>query len=527
MLKNVAGQKVYLSAWNLITDSPETGYAASIAIKIEKDGGGLGDPSGGATNPAELDNTNAKGVYVYSPSATDSNADCVFVTGVPDDAFIVVSSVVLYTRPANFSDMVIDGSGRVDVGKWLGQAVTLSSGNKPDVNVNEVSDDSVAADNLEAQYDRTGVIGDTFPFTQSEGAAIGGGLAINITMTSVTVIEGSEQGLANASTSDDSRWTGDDDGSGAEFIFRCTPADTSDIPVEIMFEGYYDEPVGATNGATLQVYNFNTAIWDTIGTFTNSTKDENHEVPLSHAHKAPGGGTLETVAYTIGDVLVKFKQDTTETGNACLLIDLILVGFVGNLVTAEEIVDEWENQSQADPTGFHVNVKEINGTSQTANDNGADINTLITQVGTAGAGLTDLGGMSTGMKAGVEAEATDALAAYDPPTKAELDAAESNIRGADSDTLETLSDQLDGINNPTGAGSITFTYTVTDADSGDPIADVDVWVTTDAAGANVVAGTLQTNAVGVVVFMLDPGNYYIWRQRSGYNFSDPDLETVV
>ena len=30
-----------------------------------------------------------------------------------------------------------------------------------------------------------------------------------------------------------------------------------------------------------------------------------------------------------------------------------------------------------------------------------DINTLITQIGTAGAGLTDLGGMSTGMKAGI------------------------------------------------------------------------------------------------------------------------------
>lgn len=73
--------------------------------------------------------------------------------------------------------------------------------------------------------------------------------------------------------------------------------------------------------------------------------------------------------------------------------------------TATAIVDEWETQSQADPTSFHVNVKEVNGTAQTANDNGADINTLITQVGTAGAGLTDLGGMSTGMIAEVTAAA--------------------------------------------------------------------------------------------------------------------------
>lgn len=48
--------------------------------------------------------------------------------------------------------------------------------------------------------------------------------------------------------------------------------------------------------------------------------------------------------------------------------------------TATAIVDEWEAQSQADPTGFHVNVQEIAGTAQTANDNGADLNTLISRV---------------------------------------------------------------------------------------------------------------------------------------------------
>ncbi len=36
--------------------------------------------------------------------------------------------------------------------------------------------------------------------------------------------------------------------------------------------------------------------------------------------------------------------------------------------TAAQIVDEWETQSQADPTGFHVNVMEVNGTAQGATD---------------------------------------------------------------------------------------------------------------------------------------------------------------
>jgi hypothetical protein len=52
----------------------------------------------------------------------------------------------------------------------------------------------------------------------------------------------------------------------------------------------------------------------------------------------------------------------------------------------------------------------------------ADTVDIQAQIGTAGAGLTDLGGMSTGMKAEIEAECTDALNAYDPPTNAEMEA---------------------------------------------------------------------------------------------------------
>jgi hypothetical protein len=48
-----------------------------------------------------------------------------------------------------------------------------------------------------------------------------------------------------------------------------------------------------------------------------------------------------------------------------------------DLASPSDIVDEWETQSQADPTGFHVNVIEVGGTAQTANDNGADINAIL------------------------------------------------------------------------------------------------------------------------------------------------------
>ena len=72
-----------------------------------------------------------------------------------------------------------------------------------------------------------------------------------------------------------------------------------------------------------------------------------------------------------------------------------------DIASASDVVDEWETQSQADPTGFHVNVLEVNGTAQTANDNGADINAILADTGTDGVALAD--GSITAAKIGADA----------------------------------------------------------------------------------------------------------------------------
>jgi hypothetical protein len=57
---------------------------------------------------------------------------------------------------------------------------------------------------------------------------------------------------------------------------------------------------------------------------------------------------------------------------------------------------------------------------------------------------SQISGLNDISPAEVNAEVDTALADYDAPTKTELDTAESNIRGADNDTLKTISDQVDG-----------------------------------------------------------------------------------
>lgn len=59
--------------------------------------------------------------------------------------------------------------------------------------------------------------------------------------------------------------------------------------------------------------------------------------------------------------------------------------------TKADIVNEWETQSQADPTGFHVNVKEVNGTAQTAGDLGAGVAAILADTGTDGVVLKAAG----------------------------------------------------------------------------------------------------------------------------------------
>lgn len=79
--------------------------------------------------------------------------------------------------------------------------------------------------------------------------------------------------------------------------------------------------------------------------------------------------------------------------------------------------------------------------------------------------------------------------------------------------------------------SVQFTYTLTDNDTGLPIEGAQIWFATDIVGSNIVWAGI-TDAFGVVrdihsqLPRLDPGTYYVFRQKAGYTFNDPDTEVV-
>lgn len=78
-----------------------------------------------------------------------------------------------------------------------------------------------------------------------------------------------------------------------------------------------------------------------------------------------------------------------------------------------------------------------------------------------------------------------------------------------------------------GPGGSAYTATVERSDTSAPIAGASLWITTDQAGANVIAGTLSTNAQGAATFQLQAGGYFLWTYAQGFNATNPAPITVT
>ena len=161
----------------------------------------------------------------------------------------------------------------------------------------------------------------------------------------------------------------------------------------------------------------------------------------------------------------------------------------------------------------------------------ADIDTLLTRLTGARAGyLDELGPMPGAIPDDLRVIDTNVDTILDDTDTMEADLKSymlTDIIGADSDTLESLSDQLDTVG--TGSGATAETYTVTDSTTGLPIDGVRVWMTSDIAGTAEIGGSGHTNALGQVTLRHDVPTgttIYVWRELAGYSFDDPDIEVA-
>lgn len=86
---------------------------------------------------------------------------------------------------------------------------------------------------------------------------------------------------------------------------------------------------------------------------------------------------------------------------------------------------------------------------------------------------------------------------------------------------------LDGPGAPTGPGGISVVIPVTA--NNQPVDGAAVWITTDPEGTNQIAGVIHTDTFGRTnpAFTLEAGIFYVWVQKAGINFPNPQAIEVL
>lgn len=89
--------------------------------------------------------------------------------------------------------------------------------------------------------------------------------------------------------------------------------------------------------------------------------------------------------------------------------------------------------------------------------------------------------------------------------------------------LSVITEKLDAIRGP---GDDTVEFEINDA-AGNAIPHCSCWIATDSAGSNVITDVWETDENGKVYFLLDPGTYYLFRQKNGYELTSPQSFTYA
>lgn len=174
-------------AWDTSNNQGKTGDSANFTLRLVKDGGTPAAPTNAVSEP---DSTNMPGIYEITLTAAEMNADFITLHGVSSTANISIIPVFIHTEGGNLDATVssrlapttggrtldvttggtagvnlgnvegtltqanvgwVDASSRVDVGSWLGTAVTVSATTSlPEVDSKSISDNTTAANNVEA-----------------------------------------------------------------------------------------------------------------------------------------------------------------------------------------------------------------------------------------------------------------------------------------------------------------------------------------------------------------------------------------
>ncbi len=184
--------------------------------------------------------------------------------------------------------------------------------------VTAISTDTTAANNLELQYDTTGLTGDTFPSTQSQLSGITNvGSAVHKPAASYTLTTGTQSAnlFSDTQALNGTRHTHTDTAGAIEFYYEFTIG--SGIPSSVQVTGYVN---GGNDDIGVYGYDWVTTAWVQIGTFFGKNNQNNEVNSYDLFVDMVGSAGNE------GVVRVRFYNVSGLT-SATIAIDQVFVAF--------------------------------------------------------------------------------------------------------------------------------------------------------------------------------------------------------
>lgn len=333
-LKQSTAVDVLIGPFVDILDGATSETGESPTVKLSKNGQALGAKSD-ATTPV----SDADGYYNCELDATDTNTVGTMIltvaasaTALPIRHEFQVMEEAVYDALFASSAAAFDANQRVDVGSWLGTAVTTSGTTaKPEVDVFGISDDATAANNAELMYDGTGYTADdSAPASRSQvnaiGAASGGSINVEATEDntggaidpSSAAFVGSVQSGTFASTEAEDAVLHDIDDTANDIdVVYGFSVGGGRSATEISFAGFVQ---GNADEMKIKAYDHVGADWEIIGTIigSNGTTNVSLDLPLLLKHTGTGA--------ELGKTYIRFETDSTTPSN--LSVDKLLVSAV-------------------------------------------------------------------------------------------------------------------------------------------------------------------------------------------------------
>jgi len=199
--------------------------------------------------------------------------------------------------------------------------------------VTAISTDTVAADNLELQYDTTGLTGDTFPSTQSQLAGITNvGSAVHKPAASYILTTGTQSAnlFSDTQALNGVRHTHTDTAGAIEFYYEFTIG--SGVPSSVQVTGYVN---GGNDDIGVYGYDWVATAWVQIGTFFGKNNQNNevnsYDLFVDMVGSAGNEGVvrvrfynvsgLTTATIAVDQIFVAFSQGAEGYDNGSVWLD--------------------------------------------------------------------------------------------------------------------------------------------------------------------------------------------------------------